>query len=174
MLNGPTAWFRNQESLLHYRAEGEPNICADKSAPYFGAITVVGMAPTGILTTFGLFYALSGAFCGVPMAVQPMKAASAAALIALATGPSPPRWAPLVIHARLPSRSALRSTQAEPRRHVDGWDRCSGDPGGCLTYRRGGGPAKGRVNLGRAGSIGRRRISRALVAVVAAGPCGRR
>jgi hypothetical protein len=46
-----------------------------------GAITVVGMAPTGILTTFGLFYALSGAFYGVPMAVQPMKAASAAALI---------------------------------------------------------------------------------------------
>ena len=45
-----------------------------------GAITVVGMAPTGILTTFGLFYALSGAFYGVPMAVQPMKAASAAAL----------------------------------------------------------------------------------------------
>lgn len=46
-----------------------------------GAITVVGMDPTGILTTFGLFYALSGAFYGVPMAVQPMKAASAAALI---------------------------------------------------------------------------------------------
>src|SRR5271154_1986191 len=46
-----------------------------------GAITVVGMALTGILTTFGLFYALSGAFYGVPMAVQPMKAASAAMLI---------------------------------------------------------------------------------------------
>jgi predicted benzoate:H+ symporter BenE len=46
-----------------------------------GAITVVGMAPTGILATFGLFYALSGAFYGVPMAVQPMKAASAAVLI---------------------------------------------------------------------------------------------
>jgi predicted benzoate:H+ symporter BenE len=46
-----------------------------------GAITIVGMDPTGILTTFGLFYALSGAFYGVPMAVQPMKAASAAVLI---------------------------------------------------------------------------------------------
>jgi hypothetical protein len=46
-----------------------------------GAITVVRMDPTGILTTFGLFYALSGAFYGVPMAVQPMKAASAAVLI---------------------------------------------------------------------------------------------
>jgi sulfate permease, SulP family len=46
-----------------------------------GAITVVGMDPTGIFTTFGLFYALSGAFYGIPMAVQPMKAASAAVLI---------------------------------------------------------------------------------------------
>jgi sulfate permease, SulP family len=46
-----------------------------------GAITVVGMAPTGILATFGLFYALSAAFYGVRMAVQPMKAASAAMLI---------------------------------------------------------------------------------------------
>ena len=44
-----------------------------------GAITIVGMDPTGILTTFGLFYAFSGAFYGVPMAVQRMKAASAAA-----------------------------------------------------------------------------------------------
>jgi len=39
------------------------------------------MDPTGILTTFGLFYAFTGAFYGVPMAVQPMKAASAAVLI---------------------------------------------------------------------------------------------
>jgi predicted benzoate:H+ symporter BenE len=46
-----------------------------------GAITVVGMNPTGILTCFGLFYAIAGAFYGVPMAVQPMKAASAAVLI---------------------------------------------------------------------------------------------
>jgi predicted benzoate:H+ symporter BenE len=46
-----------------------------------GAITVVGMDPTGILTSFGLFYAFAGAFYGVPMAVQPMKAASAAVLI---------------------------------------------------------------------------------------------
>jgi len=46
-----------------------------------GAITVVKMDPTGILTTFGLFYAFSGVFYGIPMAVQPMKAASAAVLI---------------------------------------------------------------------------------------------
>src|ERR1700730_11487995 len=46
-----------------------------------GASAVVGIAPTGILAAFGLFYALSGAFYGVPMAVQPMKAASAAVLI---------------------------------------------------------------------------------------------
>lgn len=46
-----------------------------------GAITIVKMAPAGILTTFGLFYLFSGTFYGVPMAVQPMKAASAAVLI---------------------------------------------------------------------------------------------
>src|ERR1700744_27621 len=46
-----------------------------------GAITVVGMDPTGILTTFGIFYAFAGAFYGIPMAVQPMKAPSAAVLI---------------------------------------------------------------------------------------------
>ena len=46
-----------------------------------GAITIVKMAPAGILTAFGLFYLLSGTFYGVPMAVQPMKAASAAVLI---------------------------------------------------------------------------------------------
>jgi len=46
-----------------------------------GAITVVKMDPTGILTSFGLFYAFTGAFYGVPMAVQPMKAASASVLI---------------------------------------------------------------------------------------------
>jgi hypothetical protein len=46
-----------------------------------GAITVVKMDPTGILASFGLFYAFTGAFYGVPMAVQPMKAASAAVLI---------------------------------------------------------------------------------------------
>ncbi|MDE3075439.1 MAG: putative sulfate/molybdate transporter [Chloroflexota bacterium] len=45
------------------------------------AITVVGMAPSGVLTMFGLFYLTTGAFFGVPMGVQPMKAASAAVLI---------------------------------------------------------------------------------------------
>lgn len=46
-----------------------------------GAITIVKMAPAGILLTFGLFYMFAGAFYGVPMAVQPMKAASAVVLI---------------------------------------------------------------------------------------------
>lgn len=46
-----------------------------------GAITVVGMSPTGIFVTFGLFYAVAGGFYGIPIAVQPMKAASAAVLI---------------------------------------------------------------------------------------------
>ena len=46
-----------------------------------GAITVVGMAPSGVLICFGLFYLASGLVYGVPMGVQPMKAASAAILI---------------------------------------------------------------------------------------------
>lgn len=85
------------------RAEGEPSSVSLRSRPRFrwtvgevsgalgdlgtflphiiGAITVVGMAPAGILTTFGLFYMAGGAFYGLPIAVQPMKAASAAVLI---------------------------------------------------------------------------------------------
>ncbi len=46
-----------------------------------GAITVAGMAPTGLLSSFGLFYLMAGLFYGVPMGVQPMKAASAELLI---------------------------------------------------------------------------------------------
>jgi predicted benzoate:H+ symporter BenE len=52
-----------------------------------GAITVAGMAPTGIFTSFGLFYLLAGAFYGVPIGVQPMKAASAVLLIVPMTPP---------------------------------------------------------------------------------------
>lgn len=46
-----------------------------------GAIAVVGMAPTGVLVNFGLFYLASGLIYGIPMGIQPMKAASAAILI---------------------------------------------------------------------------------------------
>lgn len=46
-----------------------------------GAITVVGMPPSGVLIWFGVFYLASGLYYGVPMGVQPMKAASAAVLI---------------------------------------------------------------------------------------------
>lgn len=45
------------------------------------AITVVGLNPTSIFTGFGIFYLFSGWFYGIPMAVQPMKAASAAILV---------------------------------------------------------------------------------------------
>ena len=65
-----------------------------------GAITVVRMDPTGIPTTFGLFYAFAGVFYGVPMAVQPMKAASAAVLIE-PTAPAAIAGAGLVIGAVL-------------------------------------------------------------------------
>ncbi|MBF6599359.1 MAG: putative sulfate/molybdate transporter [Dehalococcoidia bacterium] len=44
------------------------------------AITVAGMPATGVLFSFGLFYMSSGAFFGIPLGVQPMKAASAALL----------------------------------------------------------------------------------------------
>ncbi len=47
-----------------------------------GAITVAGLAPTGVLMGFGLFLIGSGWFYGVPMAVQPMKAVSAVVLTA--------------------------------------------------------------------------------------------
>lgn len=42
-----------------------------------GALTVAGLAPTRVLTGFGIFYVASGLFYRLPMAVQPMKAISA-------------------------------------------------------------------------------------------------
>lgn len=50
--------------------------------PYvLGAITVAGFNPASIFTGFGLFYMFCGWFYGIPMAVQPMKVASAAVLV---------------------------------------------------------------------------------------------
>ena len=46
-----------------------------------GAITVAGLSPAGVFVSFGLFYLGSGFRYGIPIAVQPMKAASAAVLI---------------------------------------------------------------------------------------------
>ncbi len=46
-----------------------------------GVVAVVGMAPAGVLATFGLFYLVTGLRYGIPVGVQPMKAASAAVLI---------------------------------------------------------------------------------------------
>jgi MFS superfamily sulfate permease-like transporter len=45
------------------------------------ALSVVGMAPFGVLAGFGLFYLATGLVYAVPVAVQPMKAASAAILV---------------------------------------------------------------------------------------------
>jgi len=50
-----------------------------------GAITLAQLNPSGVLTMFGLFYVTTGLFYRIPMAVQPMKAASAAVLIQKAT-----------------------------------------------------------------------------------------
>jgi predicted benzoate:H+ symporter BenE len=42
-----------------------------------GAITVAGLAPVGVLLSFGIFYVATGLFYRVPIPVQPMKAVSA-------------------------------------------------------------------------------------------------
>lgn len=44
------------------------------------AITIAGMSATGVLYSFGIFYMSAGALYGLPIGVQPMKAASAALL----------------------------------------------------------------------------------------------
>jgi len=50
--------------------------------PYvLGVISVAGFNPASIFTGFGLFYIFCGWFYRIPMAVQPMKAASAAVLV---------------------------------------------------------------------------------------------
>lgn len=50
--------------------------------PYvLGAISVAKLNPASIFTGFGLFYIFCGWFYKIPMAVQPMKVASAAVLI---------------------------------------------------------------------------------------------
>jgi predicted benzoate:H+ symporter BenE len=46
-----------------------------------GAVLVAGLSPAGVFSAFGLFYIASGLAFGVPIPVQPMKAASAAVLI---------------------------------------------------------------------------------------------
>ncbi|HEX6114482.1 MAG TPA: putative sulfate/molybdate transporter [Geminicoccaceae bacterium] len=42
-----------------------------------GAITVAGLAPVGVLASFGIFYVATGLFYRLPIPVQPMKAVSA-------------------------------------------------------------------------------------------------
>lgn len=44
-------------------------------------ITVAGLSSASVFTGFGLFYLFSGWFYGIPMAVQPMKAATAVILV---------------------------------------------------------------------------------------------
>src|SRR4051812_50176495 len=52
-----------------------------------GAITVAGMAPTGIFTSFGLFYLLAGGFYGGAVGGPPMKGAPAGLLIVAVAPP---------------------------------------------------------------------------------------
>jgi MFS superfamily sulfate permease-like transporter len=51
-----------------------------------GAITVAGLAPVGVLLSFGAVYVASGLFYRVPVPVQPMKAVSA---VLITSGLSP-------------------------------------------------------------------------------------
>lgn len=54
--------------------------------PYVvGAVSVGGLAATGVLFGFGIFLIAAGLFFGMPMAVQPMKAVTAALLTSTLT-----------------------------------------------------------------------------------------
>jgi MFS superfamily sulfate permease-like transporter len=74
----------NTEGRRRIRALDEcAGACGDLGTllPYLiGAITVVGLAPAGLLLGFGLFLIASGLFYGLPIAVQPMKAVGAVML----------------------------------------------------------------------------------------------
>lgn len=79
-----------QEGTPHTGQEQEKSLLGELSGsigdlgtflPYvLGAVTVAGLNPASIFTGFGLFYIFCGWFYRIPMAVQPMKAASAAIL----------------------------------------------------------------------------------------------
>ncbi len=56
--------------------------------PYvLASITAAGLSSTSVFVGFGLFYLFSGWFYAMPMAVQPMKAASAVILVEKITAP---------------------------------------------------------------------------------------
>jgi MFS superfamily sulfate permease-like transporter len=46
-----------------------------------GAITVAGLAPVGVLLSFGIFFLATGQFYRLPIPVQPMKAVSAVLIV---------------------------------------------------------------------------------------------
>jgi len=80
----------NQDGTPHTGQEQEKSLWGELSGsigdlgtflPYvLGAVTVAGLNPASIFAGFGLFYIFCGWFYRIPMAVQPMKAASAAVL----------------------------------------------------------------------------------------------
>ena len=138
-----------------------------------GAITVVRMDPTGILTTFGLFYALSGAFYGVPMAVQPMKAASAAVLIE-PMNPGAIAGAGLVYRSFFPSHRRDRNREPDRTRVAfDDRRRAAARP--WAVTRRARHSADGRATLAWRGDLGRHARADAIQADArGAYRCGRR
>src|SRR5207248_427726 len=75
--NGTAATPRR--SLLHEFS----GACGDLGTfiPHaIGAMTVAGLAPTGVLLGFGIFLTATGLFYELPLPVQPMKAVSAVIL----------------------------------------------------------------------------------------------
>src|SRR4051794_24762674 len=67
--DGPPTLIRSRFGWSVGEMSGSPGDLGTFLPHIVGAITVVKMDPTGILTTFGLFYAFTGAFYGIPMAV---------------------------------------------------------------------------------------------------------
>ncbi|MBV8889465.1 MAG: putative sulfate/molybdate transporter [Alphaproteobacteria bacterium] len=67
----------------HFLIQEASGACGDLGTfiPHVtGAITVAGLAPSGVLSGFGLFLIATGLFYGLPLPVQPMKAISAVIL----------------------------------------------------------------------------------------------
>lgn len=72
--------FRNLDHSIIQECSGA---CGDLGTfiPHvIGAITVAGLAPSGVLFGFGAFLIATGLFYGLPLPVQPMKAVSAVIL----------------------------------------------------------------------------------------------
>lgn len=85
MANTTSAGERSRPGELLRRLPGEVGGAFGDLGTFLphvvAAFKVVGMAPFGVLAGFGVFYLATGLIYRLPVAVQPMKAASAAILV---------------------------------------------------------------------------------------------